>query len=216
MKLYAETAAMRARQLLGDLAVLVWVAAWVAAGLALYRLVEKLAGPGRTLEQAGAGFSGDVRGLQEQVGRIPAVGDDLQEPFGRLGGLGRTLVEVGQTQQEVVHQLALFLGVVVAAAPVAALLVVWLPRRVAWAREAGAASRLRLAGADLELFAIRAVANRPLRQLRRVTSDPAGALRAGDYEGLAALELQSLGLRPQPSVAAGRWRGPGGRELPPG
>jgi hypothetical protein len=211
MKLYAETAAMRARQLLGDLAVLVWVAAWVAAGLALYRLVERLAGPGRTLEQAGAAFSDDVGGLQEQVGRIPAVGDDLQEPFGRLGGLGRTLVEAGQAQQEVVHQLALFLGVVVAAAPVAALLVVWLPRRVAWAREAGAASRLRLAGADLELFAIRAVANRPLRQLRRVTPDPAGALRAGDYEGLAALELQSLGLRP--SVAAGR---PGGRELPPG
>ena len=211
MKLYAETAAMRARQLLGDLAVLVWVAAWVAAGLALYRLVEKLAGPGRTLEQAGAAFAGDVSGLQEQVGRVPAVGDDLQEPFGRLGGLGRTLVEAGQAQQEVVHQLALFLGVVVAAAPVAALLVVWLPRRVAWAREAGAASRLRLAGADLELFAIRAVANRPLRQLRRVTPDPAGALRAGDYEGLAALELQSLGLRP--SVAAGR---PGRRELPPG
>src|SRR5918999_1474759 len=89
MKLYAETAAMRARQLLGDLAVLVWVAAWVAAGLALYRLVEKLAGPGRTLEQAGAAFAGDVSGLQEQVGRVPAVGDDLQEPFGRLGGLGR-------------------------------------------------------------------------------------------------------------------------------
>jgi hypothetical protein len=215
MKLYAETAAMRARQLLGDLAVLVWVAAWVAAGLAIYRLVERLAGPGRTLEQAGEAFTGDVSGLQEQVGRIPAVGDDLQEPFGRLGGLGRTLVEVGQTQQEVVHQLSLFLGVVVAAAPVAALLVVWLPRRVAWAREAGAASRLRLAGADLELFAIRAVANRPLRQLRRVTPDPAGALRAGDYEGLAALELQSLGLR-QSSVAAGRWGGSGGRELPPG
>jgi hypothetical protein len=215
MKLYAETAAMRARQLLGDLAVLVWVAAWVAAGLAIYRLVERLAGPGRTLEQAGEAFTGDVSGLQEQVGRIPAVGDDLQEPFGRLGGLGRTLVEAGQTQQEVVHQLSLFLGVVVAAAPVAALLVVWLPRRVAWAREAGAASRLRLAGADLELFAIRAVANRPLRQLRRVTPDPAGALRAGDYEGLAALELQSLGLR-QSSVAAGRWGGSGGRELPPG
>jgi hypothetical protein len=196
MKLYAETGAMRARQLLGDLAVVVWVVAWGAAGLALYRLVEQLAGPGRRLEQAGNAFAGDIGGLQEQVGRIPAVGDDLQEPFGRLGGLGRVVAEAGQTQQEVVHQLALFLGVVVVAVPVAALLVVWLPRRVAWAREAGAASRLRLAGADLELFAIRAVANRPLRQLRQVTPDPAGALRAGDYEGLAALELRNLGLRP--------------------
>jgi hypothetical protein len=196
MRFYAETPGMRARQLLGDLAVLVWVAGWAAAGVALYRLVERLAGPGRTLEQAGDDFAGDVGGLQEQLGGIPAVGDDLQEPFGRLGGLGRVLAEAGQTQQEVVHQLALFLGVVVVAVPVAALLVVWLPRRVAWAREAGAASRLRLAGADLELFAIRAVANRPLRELRRVTPDPAGALRAGDYEGLAELELRALGLRP--------------------
>jgi hypothetical protein len=196
MKLYAETAALRARQLLGDLAVLAWIVAWAAAGVALHRLVQKLAAPGRRLEEAGSAFAGDVAGLQEQVGRIPAVGDDLQEPFGRLGGLGRELAETGATQQQLVDQLALWLGVMVVAVPVAALLVVWLPRRVAWAREAGAASRLRAAGAGLELFAIRAVANRSLRELRRVTPDPAGALRAGDYQGLAELELRSLGLRP--------------------
>ena len=34
---------------------------------------------------------------------------------------------------------------------------------------------LRRDRADLELFALRAVANRPLRQLRRVTADPAGS-----------------------------------------
>jgi hypothetical protein len=197
MKLYAETAGLRARQLLGDLAVLAWLAAWVAAGVGLYRLVEKLAAPGRRLEQAGDAFAGDIGSIQERVGRIPVVGDELRDPFGRLGGVGRTLAEAGATQQEVVHQLALWLGVAVAAVPIVALLVVWLPRRVAWAREAGAASRLRLDGADLELFAIRAVANRPLRDLRRVTSDPAGALRAGDHAGLAALELRALGLRPE-------------------
>jgi hypothetical protein len=88
--------------------------------------------------------------------------------------------------------------VVVAAVPVIALLLVWLPRRVAWAREAGAASRLRMDAADLELFAIRAVANRPLRQLHRATPDPAGALRTGEYEALADLELRALGLRARP------------------
>ena len=195
MKLYAETAGLRARQLLGDLAVLAWTAAWVWAGLTLYRLVEKLAVPGARLEQAGGGFAGDVAEIQQKVGRLPVVGGDLQGPFGRLAGVGRTLADAGATQQQVVHQLALWLGVLVAAVPIAALLVAWLPRRVAWAREAGAASRLRLAGADLELFAIRAVANRPLRELRRVTPDPAGALRAGEYEALADLELRALGLR---------------------
>jgi hypothetical protein len=198
VKLYAETPGLRTRQLVGDLAVLAWMAAWVAAGVALYRLVEKLAVPGARVEQAGSSFAGDIAEIQQKVGRLPVVGGELQDPFGRLAGVGRTLAAAGVTQQEVVHQLALWLGVVVAVVPIVALLLVWLPRRVAWAREAGAASRLRLDGADLELFAIRAVANRPLRQLHRVSPDPAGDLRAGEYEALADLELRTLGLRARP------------------
>jgi hypothetical protein len=195
VKLYAETAGLRARQVLGDLAVVAWTAAWVWAGITLYRLVEKLAVPGARLEQAGGGFAGDVAEIQQKVGRLPVVGGELQGPFGRLAGVGQTLADAGATQQQVVHQLALWLGVLVAAVPIVTLLLAWLPRRVSWAREAGAASRLRLAGADLELFAVRAVANRSLRQLRRVSPDPVGALRSGDYEALADLELRSLGLR---------------------
>jgi hypothetical protein len=195
VKLYAETSGLRARQVLGDLAVVAWTAAWVWAGVTLYRLVEKLAVPGARLEQAGGGFAGDVAEIRQKVGRVPVVGNELQGPFGRLAGVGQTLADAGATQQQVVHQLALWLGVLVAAVPIVTLLLAWLPRRVSWAREAGAASRLRLAGADLELFALRAVANRPLRQLHRVTPDPAGALRAGEYEALADLELRALGLR---------------------
>jgi hypothetical protein len=196
MKLYAETAGLRARQLVGDLLVLAWTAGWLLAARELYRLVEQLAAPGRAVEAAGTSFATDVGEVQRTVGRIPVVGGELREPFGRLGGVGRTLADAAATQQQVVHELALWLGVVVAAVPVVALLLVWLPRRVGWAREATAASGLRRDPADLELFALRAVANRPLRQLRRVTADPAGALRAGDYAGLAALELRALGLRP--------------------
>jgi hypothetical protein len=195
VKLYAETAGLRTRQLVGDLAVLAWTAAWVAAGVALNRLVEKLAVPGERVEQAGGSFAGDIAEIQQKVGRLPVVGDELQDPFGRLAGVGRTLAAAGVTQQEVVHQLALWLGVVVAVVPIVALLLVWLPSRVSWAREAGAASRLRMDGADLELFALRAVANRPLRDLHRVTPDPAGDLRAGEYQALADLELRALGLR---------------------
>jgi hypothetical protein len=198
VKLYAETAGLRARQLLGDLGVLAWTALWVAAGLSLYRLVEKLAAPGARVERAGSDFAGDVAEIQQKVGRLPVVGDELRDPFGRLAGVGRTLADAGATQQEVVHQLGLWLGVVVAAVPIVALLLVWLPRRVAWVREAGAASRLRLDGADLELFALRAVANRSLRELHRVTPDPAGDLRAGTFEALADLELRALGLRAEP------------------
>jgi hypothetical protein len=202
VRLYAETPARRARQLAGDLLVLAWTAAWVLAGRSLYLLVEKLAAPGRTVERAGTAFATDVGEIQQKIGRIPVVGGELQGPFGRLGGVGSVLAEAGSTQQQVVHDLALWLGVLVAAVPIVALLVTWLPGRVAWAREAGAASRLRLDGADLELFALRAVANRSLRELYRVSPDPAGALRSGNYADLAALELRTLGLRTEPRRAA--------------
>ena len=209
---------------------LAWTAAWVWAGLTLYRLVERLAGPGARLEQAGGSFAGDVAEIQQKIGRLPVVGDDLQDPFGRLAGVGQTLADAGATQQQVVHQLALWLGVVVAAVPIAALLVAWLPRRVAWARRAGAAARLRLDGADLELFALRAVANRPLRQLHRVPRPgrrpprrrvrgpgrpgAAGPRPAGPAApGLAAAPEQGQAAQQQAGRArAGRQRDRGGQD----
>jgi hypothetical protein len=204
MRPYAETASLRARQVLTDLLVAAWVAVWVLAGVTLKGLLDKLAGPGRTLQDAGDDLSGSVGTIQDQVVRIPVVGDDLRAPFGRVGEVGRTLARAGETQQQVVHDLALWLGLVVAVLPVALVLLWWAPRRWRWATEAGAAARLRAETSDLELFALRAVANRPLRELRRVSDDPAADLAAGDYEDLAALELRALGLRTGP--ASGRAR----------
>lgn len=198
MKLYAEQGPLRMRQLAGDLLVAAWIVGWGVLGVTVWRLVGKLAGPGRTVEQAGTEFASNMSTVRDKVGRVPLVGEELRAPFGRLGAVGETLAGAAQTQQEVVRQLAWWLGVLLAAVPIVMVLLLWLPPRLRWAREAAVAARLRDDRADLHLFALRAVANRPLRQLRRVTSDPAGALAAGDYEGLAALELNALGLRAAP------------------
>jgi hypothetical protein len=117
--------------------------------------------------------------------------------------VGQTFAAAAHDQQQVVQQVAWWLGVLLAAVPIVMVLLLWLPPRLRWAREAAAAARLRDGRADLRLFALRAVANRPLRQLRRVTDDPAGALAAGDYEGLAALELEALGLSTRSTRRAG-------------
>ncbi len=198
MKLYAEQSPLRLRQLAVDLLVAAWVAGWVLVGLAVERLVGRLAGPGRTVEQAGNEFAGNMGTIRDKVGRVPLVGGELCAPFGRLGDAGQTLAGAGHSQQEVVHELALWLGVLFAAVPIMLVLLLWLPPRLRWAREAAAAALLRDGGADLHLFAFRAVANRPLRQLVRVARDPVGALAVGDYERLAALELHALGLRVAP------------------
>ncbi|HZD02256.1 MAG TPA: hypothetical protein VFA46_19315 [Actinomycetes bacterium] len=87
-----------------------------------------------------------------------------------------------------------------------AVVAVWLPGRVRWIREASAASHLRrdAAATYLGLLAIRAVANRPLRQLRQASLDPIADLRRGDYQALAAVELRALGLRPPGPPRHGR------------
>src|SRR4029450_11880020 len=85
-----------------------WRPGWPCNGWAGH-----LAAPAARVGQAGGGFAGDVAEIQQKIGRVPVVGDQLQAPFGRLAGTGRTLAEAGVAQQEVVHQLALWLGVVV-------------------------------------------------------------------------------------------------------
>ena len=62
---------------------------------------------------------------------------------------------------------------------------------------AAAARRFIDADADLELFALRAMANLPMEAVARVSADPVGRWRAGDQDvirALAALELERTGL----------------------
>ncbi|HEX2236726.1 MAG TPA: hypothetical protein VHK89_10660 [Actinomycetota bacterium] len=196
MKLYAEVGSFRARQILGDAALVVWVALWARVGFAVRALVDRLAGPARTLEDAGAGFARPFSDAGTRVADVPVVGDALQAPFEAAAGAGRALARAGAGQQEVIHALALWLGGLFALIPILFALLRYLPGRLRWARRAASAASIRLDPAGLSLFALRAVATRPFDELRRATPDPAGAWASGDHEALAALELASLGLRP--------------------
>lgn len=194
MKIYAEVPYFRTRQLLLDGAVLLWIYVWARVGLFMHSLVEKLAGPGRTIEQAGGGFASNLDSISGDVGDVPLVGDTLQAPFSAAADAGRVLERAGQTHQDVIHSLAFWLGLFLALIPILYMLIRYLPGRVRWIREASAASKLRIDADDLRLFAIRAIATRPLYELRRACPDPAGCLAAENYQPLAALELSALGL----------------------
>ena len=195
LKFYAEVPRVRFRQVLLDVGTVLWVVVWVRVGLWLHGLVLRLEGPGRGLEDAGNRIAG---------WRIPILGDRL----GPITSGGEALQRAGDTQQDVVQTLAVWLAVLLAGVPIGWLLVRYLPGRLRWAREAAAASHLRSQPAAAQLFALRALANRPVHRLRRVAADPAGAYARGDYEALAALELAELGLGP-PLAAGGRGPYPG-------
>lgn len=193
--LYAEIPSYRARQLLLDGLVIAWVAAWAGIGSAIYSLVEKLIAPGRLIEGAGSDLASGAGRARANIEGIPLIGNALRTPFDNIERVGGLLTQAGRDQQEIVHTLALWLGILLAALPIGIVLYHWLGHRWRWVREASAANLIRGDAADLQLFALRALATRPLAELRRATPDPAGSYTSGDYGRLAAVELGELGLR---------------------
>lgn len=198
MIFYAQDGRRRAGQVLGDLLVLAWVAGWLWVARWLHDLVARLGAPGRTLEDAGTSLRDSLSDAGESVARIPVVGDEVRTPFDAAGGAAGSVAAAGVQVQDVAARLALAVAVAVALGPVVVVLVAWLRARWSFARRAGAAARLVDSAADLDVFALRALATQPVTRLARVCDDPAGAWRRGDPDvvrALAALELRSLGLR---------------------
>jgi hypothetical protein len=194
MKLYAEVPRYRTQQVLNDVLIALWIAVWVRVGVIVHDLVTKLSGPGVSVERAGRRVADGAADVSGDVSDVPLVGDDLASAFERLADAGAFLRDAGQAQQDAVLALALWLGILLALIPIALVMMTWLPRRVRWIVEASAASRIRVDADDLHLFALRAIARRSLSELRSATPDPAGAFASGDYEALASLELDALGL----------------------
>ena len=199
MRPYARTPWRALRQVLADVLAVLLVVLAVRAGHAVHDATLRLAEPGRRLAQTGTDLGESLRQAADRVGGLPLVGDDVRGPLDRAGQSAASLVSAGQELQAAVGHLATLLQVLVVAFPVLVLLVTWLPVRLRFARRAGAAQRFLDSGADLDLFALRAMANQPLHVLARVSEDPAGAWRRGDLpvvRELAVLELRSVGLRP--------------------
>ena len=198
MRLYADAPVLRLRQVTGDLLVLAWVIAWVLIGRFAYRVVNVLAAPGVTLEDAGTSLRGGLLDIGESMAGVPLVGDQLRAPFESAAGAAGSVADAGVGLQEGVAQVALIIAVAIAAWPILAVTLRWIPSRLRFARRAGAARRLVAAGADLDLFALRALATLPLTTLARISPDPAGDWRRGDpvvLRELAAVELRTVGLR---------------------
>lgn len=202
MKLYAELPARRLRQVAADAALAAWAALWVLAGRQVHDLVGSLAAAGNLLVDAGEDLERNTSSVQGAVLRVPVIGSFLKERFDGLVGAGRSLQESGMSQIQTVESLSWWLGFVVALLPILLGLWIWGTRRLRWMREASAVDRLRADPANAYLFALRALATRPMSQL----STPAAraAVRSfhdGDYSPLADLELRQLGLRsPRPLV----------------
>jgi len=199
MKMYADGPARRTGQMLGDLLLVAWIGLFVWLADIVHDAALALAVPGREIEEAGGGLAERLRDAGSAVGDVPLVGDEVRTPFDGAGRAADQIAAAGAAQVEAVQDLATWLGVTVAAVPILVALLGYLPRRLRFVREATAGQRFVDASADLDLFALRAMANQPMHRLARISTDPVRAWRSGDAEvvrALAVLELKDAGLSP--------------------
>jgi len=198
VKLYSDLGAQRARQVVGDLMVVGWIWLCTELGLLVFRITNALGAPGRKAAEAGDGLAGDLRRLSEPIAKVPVVGDQLRSPVDGAAAAAGKLAQAGRDQAHAVEQLAYVLAGVTIGLPVLFALLIWVPRRIRFSRRATAAQKFIDSAADLDLFALRAMANQPMHRLAKISDDPVTAWRDGDsavIAELASLELGSTGLK---------------------
>lgn len=206
MKLYADAPGRQARQVLGDLLLVLWIALWVRLAGVVRDATLALATPGEQIEDAGTGLAGKLRDAGTTVGDLPLVGDQARAPFDGAGDAAEKIAAAGAAQVEAVHTLAFWLSLAVGAIPILIVAAVYLPLRWRFVRQATAGRRFVDATPDLDLFALRAMSNQPMHRIAKISADPVRAWREGDSEvvrALAALELRDSGLGlPRPDRAS--------------
>ena len=199
VNLYSNVWTQRFGKVVGVLLLVGWVWVCVELGLLVYRITNALGTPGRKAAEAGDGLAGDLRRMSEPIGKIPVVGDQLRSPVDGAAGAAGRLAQAGRDQAHAVEQLAYVLAGVTIGLPILFALLIWLPRRIRFSRRATAAQKFIDNAADLDLFALRAMANQPMHKLAKISDDPVAAWRDGDtaiIAELASLELRTTGLRP--------------------
>lgn len=206
MGIYASRPARFVGQLVGDAVVVAWVVVWAVVGTVVDQTVAVLATPARETARTAQRLAGNFTDASGQAAKVPGVGDQLRRPFDAAAETLGGVVASANQQVDSIERVALVLGWLAFLIPVTVVLAFWLPRRIAFYRRARAAQQFLDSTADLDLFALRAMASQPLHVLAAISDDPVEAWRSGDravIDRLAEVELRHSGLRmpPRPGSA---------------
>jgi hypothetical protein len=199
MKFYSDLPARRARQVLGDALVGLWVLVCVLLGRSVHDVLASAAEPLRSAAEVGRSIEDGMGDAGRGAGQVPLVGEQLSRPFAEVAAAGGRLGDAGADGADRVEVIAVLLGVLVALLLALLVLLPWLLLRLRYAARAGAVRRLRDSAGGADLLALRALTHRPPGTLLTVGPDAAGAWRAGDPRttaALAALELKHWGVGP--------------------
>lgn len=194
---YATTPARLTAQLVSDLLIAAWITGWVLVGLAVHHAIATFASVGTQVQSGATGISENLNSAGDNADRLPLVGDAVATPLRAASAAALDLAGAGQSLNSTATWLAVVLAIAVAAPPILAVGMPWLFLRIRFFRRKWTVISLAQTPAGEQLLALRALANRPLRKLTEVSTDPVGAWRREDPDavrGLAALELRSAGI----------------------
>lgn len=207
MKVYADQSPRRARQIAGDVFVVVWIFFWLWQGVSTHNSTMDLTEPTGRTEAAASSLAENMREAADALVELPLVGDAASAPFDKAADNAEKLANGATAGRENISVLAKKFGVALAVAPTAILAGFYLPLRVRFAREATQTRDVLAHSRDLDLFALRGLTKQPMDVLLRLSDDPAGAWRARDpdfIQTLAGLEIQRCGVTPPfPNPMAG-------------
>ncbi|MBV9513616.1 MAG: hypothetical protein JO280_06205 [Mycobacteriaceae bacterium] len=184
-------------QLVSDILVIAWTAVWVWIGTSVYTAVALIADAGRRVHSGAAGVAGNLDSAGHGADKVPLIGHVLSSPLTAAGAAARDIADAGHSLDTTASWLAILLAMAVAAPPILAVAMPWLFLRLRFFLRKRTIVGLARTPAGVQLLALRALANRPLRRLAAVNPDPVGAWRRDDpvaVLGLATLELRAGGV----------------------
>ena len=206
MLIWSEPRGARVREVLADVATLVWVALWVWIGVRLYGALAELAGSGRLIRDGGERLESAGLRIGAAIEEIPLVGEGAAGGVrGAFGGAAEPIIEFGTSLERLLIIIAALLGLIVVALALTPWLNRYLPWRVARWRRLNAAARVirrtrvrdggKLPREQVEaLLASRALHRLEYDELLEWTPDPLGDWFARRHGRLAKAELDRVGL----------------------
>ncbi|HEX7211257.1 MAG TPA: hypothetical protein VF241_10085 [Propionibacteriaceae bacterium] len=198
MGIYAKRPAKMIGQLVGDGFVVLWAIGWAIVAIFVHRVIEVLATPARETARTAMRLAENFRQAAAEAAKVPVAGEQMRRPLDAAAGTLGSLIDSANDQVVSIERLALIVGWLVFLIPVATVVAFWLPRRIRFYRQAHASQVFLDSLADLDLFALRAMAAQPLYVLAEISDDPVQAWRSGDREvinKLAEVELKRNGLQ---------------------
>jgi hypothetical protein len=198
MGIYAKRPAKMIGQLVADGFVVLWAIGWAIVAIFVHRVIEVLATPARETARTAMRLAENFRQAAAEAAKVPVAGEQLRRPLDSAAVTLGNLIDSANDQVVSIERLALIVGWLVFLIPVATVVAFWLPRRIRFYRQAHASQVFLDSLADLDLFALRAMAAQPLYVLAEISDDPVQAWRSGDREvinKLAEVELKRNGLQ---------------------